>query len=179
MDHSRITQPDPADMAALFERTFTASEGADEGQLIGDLARNLVNTTPGAELWVYGAQEAGTLCGAIVFTTLHFARDPRRVVLLSPVAVAPEYQGQGVGQALLRFGLDDLRISGVDFALSYGDPAFYRRVGFRQITQDEAAPPQPLSFPEGWIGQGLSDRAAFPIIGPSRCAAALDDPAFW
>ncbi len=179
MDYLRLSRPAEADLAVLFENSFTASEGAEEGRLIGRLARDLVTGTPASELWVFGASQAGRLCGAIVFTALHFARDPRTAVLLAPVAVAPDWQGRGVGQALLRFGLDDLRAAGIDFALSYGDPAFYSRVGFRRITPDDAAPPRPLSMPEGWIGQGLSDRAEFPILGPSTCAAALDDPDFW
>jgi len=58
---------------------------------------------------------------------------PRRLVpvlVLSPVCVAPEHQGSGVGSALVRHGLAQVA-QGVDpLVFLEGDPAYYGRFGF-------------------------------------------------
>ncbi|MEE4119616.1 MAG: N-acetyltransferase [Paracoccaceae bacterium] len=163
----------------LFATTFTASEGAEEGALIGTLVRDLLDGTPPDDIRVFTASEGGALAGAVIFTRLRYAGDARTVVLLSPMAVAPGGQGRGIGQALIRHGLDALRAEGADVALTYGDPAFYGKVGFVAVTEAMAPPPQPLSHPEGWIGQALDGGDLAPLTGPATCAAALDDPAYW
>lgn len=172
--------PYPApEIAALFTQSFTASEGAAEGALVGGLARDLLASTPAADLHCFTARDAGTLVAAVLFTRLHYAQDPRHVVLLSPMAVASDRQGQGLGQALLRHALDSLRAEGVDIAITYGDPAFYGKLGFRPLSTATAAAPHPLRQPEGWIGQSLRGDALPPLAGPVRCAPALDAAEFW
>lgn len=166
-------------IAALFKATFTDSEGAEEGQLIGDLALRLMQTTPPDDLFVFTAREGAQLLGAILFTRLRYAEDDRKVMLLSPVAVRSDRQGQGVGQKLITQGLDTLRMAGMEAAMTYGDPGYYGRVGFAQVDAEFAPPPQPLSQPEGWLAQSLTDAPLTAFKGTSRCAPALDDPAYW
>ena len=108
-----------------------------------------------------------------------YVGDPRRVFLLSPVAVATAHQGKGVGQRLIAHGLDALRREGVEIAVTYGDPAFYGRVGFVPVSEMDLPAPQPLSQPQGWIAQSLTDAPLTPLLGPARCVAAFDDPALW
>lgn len=167
------------EIVGLFEATFTASEGAEEGRLIGRLVAGLLATTPPGELFVFSAREAGALIGCILFTRLHFPQDAPKVVLLSPVAVAPDRQGQGVGQALLGHGLARMAETGAEVAVTYGDPGYYARVGFRPVTVEAVAPPHPLSQPEGWLAQGLTGAPLGQLTGPSRCAPAFDDPSYW
>lgn len=166
-------------LTRLFTETFTASDGPEEGAQIGGLVRDLLARTPAPDLWVFRAEGEDGLIGAAVFTTLRYPEDPRQVVLLSPMAVATPRQGQGLGQALIGQALDALRGEGVAVALTYGDPAFYGRVGFVPLTEAQARPPRPLSMPEGWIGQSL-DGGAMPVLqGPSVCVAAMDRPDIW
>ncbi|MFD0936100.1 GNAT family N-acetyltransferase [Methylobacterium trifolii] len=49
---------------------------------------------------------------------------------LGPVAVQPEYRGQGIGQRLIEAGLGSLRERGAGGCVVLGDPAYYRRFGF-------------------------------------------------
>ena len=49
---------------------------------------------------------------------------------LGPIAVRPEYQGQGVGSRLMDIGLEICRSNGVDFVVLLGDPGYYLRFGF-------------------------------------------------
>ena len=167
------------DLIELFATTFTASEGAGEGEAIGGLARDMFATTPEEDVLVCSAWDGDALAGCIAFTRLTFEQDPRTAFVLAPVAVETSRQGKGIGQALLRFGLSEMRKHGVDVAFTYGDPAYYGKVGFVPITEDMARAPQSLSMPQGWLAQSLTDAQLTPFKGPSRCVAALDAPQFW
>ncbi len=174
-----LTQADTVAVCRVMQDSFAASEGPDEGALIGRLARDLMSTTPHADLHAFGAFEEGAMIGAILFTRLLFTEDPRTALLLSPVAVASARQGKGVGQTLLRFGLAAIRDSGADVAVTYGDPNYYRKVGFLLVTQADLPPPHPLGQPHGWLAQSLVGGVLTPFKGRSRCAPGLDDPAYW
>ena len=163
----------------LFGATFTASEGAEEGALIGDLVRRLIAQTPAEDLRVFTAWEDRALLGGILFSRLAYEGDPRTVFMMAPVAVATEHQGKGLGQQLISHGLDVLKQEGVDIAVTYGDPAFYGRVGFAPVSEVVLSAPHTLQQPEGWIAQSLTDAPLTPVNGPVRCVAAFNDPALW
>jgi putative acetyltransferase len=163
----------------LVTASFTASEGAQEGALIGELVRNLLGGTPEKDLYVFSSVESGVIVGSIVFSRLTYEQDERTVFVLGPVAVATDQQGKGIGQRLLTHGLASLRNAGVDIAMTYGDPNYYAKVGFMPISEKDAQAPFPLKRPEGWLVQSLSVWGMTPLKGPSRCVAALNDPAFW
>lgn len=166
-------------IADLFRETFTASEGPDEGALVSSLAQRLLSETPAEDIHAFASETADAFTGAVIFSRMIYQDDPREVFILSPMAVVPAMQGRGVGQALIRYGLSALGASGVDAALTYGDPAFYGRVGFQPITTDIAAAPFPLSFPHGWLGQSLNGDELDPLKGRARCVPALADPSVW
>jgi predicted N-acetyltransferase YhbS len=163
----------------LFTRTFTASEGPEEGALIGGLVRNLLASTAEQDRFVFKAEDGAAVVGAILFSRLSYEQDERTLFVLGPVAVATDRQRQGIGQRLLRHGLASLRNAGVDIVMTYGDPRYYAKVGFRPISETDARAPFALKHPEGWLAQSLTDRAMTPLKGPSRCVEALNDPLFW
>ena len=173
----------------LFRETFAASEGASEGTSIGALVRDLLDGTLPEDIRVFIAEDAedaedeaaedGTPIAAAVFTRLSYPQDARTVFLLSPLAVATARQGFGIGQELLGQALEALRSDGVDVVATYGDPAFYGKVGFAPLSQDTAQPPLPLSRPEGWLGRALNADGFAPLAGPSTCVMALRDPHLW
>lgn len=167
------------EITALFREAFAASEGPEEGRVIGSLSHALLTTTPAEDLLVCLADGVGGLEGAIVFTRMSYPEDKRSVFVLGPVAVAPARQGKGVGQALLRHGLERLRARGAEVALTYGDPAYYGRVGFAPISQDAVAAPYALQYPEGWLGQSLTEAPLGTIAGPATCVPGFADPAYW
>ncbi|MGI3163485.1 GNAT family N-acetyltransferase [Pseudooceanicola sp. 200-1SW] len=164
---------------SAFRALFRASFGPEEGPLIGDLVGDLLARTPAPDLRVFrDLRDEGPVAGGI-FTRLRFAEDPAVVFLLSPMAVAPGWQRIGIGQALLRHALDALKAEGVAVVMTYGDPAFYGRLGFAPVTAAQVPPPLPLSMPQGWIGQRLTGGGAPVLRGASRCVAALDRADIW
>lgn len=179
MDFSTDYETHAERIVDLFGATFTASEGAQEGALIGDLVRRLIAQTPAEDLRVFTAWEDGTLTGGILFSRLAYEGDPRTVFMMAPVAVATEHQGKGIGQQLITHGLDVLRQEGVDIAVTYGDPAFYGRVGFAPVSEADLPAPHALQHPEGWIAQSLTEAPLTPVSGPVRCVDAFNDPALW
>ncbi|NEX15815.1 MAG: GNAT family N-acetyltransferase [Halochromatium sp.] len=179
MQFSTNTQDREKAIIELFRATFTASEGAEEGALIGDLVKNLLASTAEQDRFVFIAEEKGAIIGGILFSRLTYEQDERTVFVLAPVAVATDQQGKGIGQRLLHQGLAALRSAGVDIAMTYGDPGYYAKVGFKPISEADAPAPFKLQQPEGWLAQSLTDRAMTPLKGPSRCVEALNDPVFW
>ncbi len=179
IDFELATIVHPGEIAALFEATFADSENADEGILIGNLAKGLIETTPDTNIAVFTASDNDRAIGCIIFTRLCFEADERLVYLLSPVAISSDQQGLGIGARLINFGLGALRDSGVNVAVTYGDPDYYKRVGFKPIGTDIIPSPLPLEQPDGWLAQSLTGEEIYPLDGPSRCANALNDPAYW
>lgn len=163
----------------LCSSTFTASEGAQEGESIRRLVTGLLGTAPQDDVVVVWAREGPTMLGCIVFSRVRYDQDDRTVFVLAPVAVRTDRQGEGIGQQLLTHGLKEMRRRGIDVVLTYGDPAYYAKVGFALITEDIARAPRPLSFPQGWLGQSLSGQPLGPLRGRARCMPALDRPEYW
>ncbi|WP_412554124.1 GNAT family N-acetyltransferase [Shimia sp. MIT1388] len=179
MIYAEDLTPDADAVIKLFAATFAASEGEAEGALIGDLVTNLLRDRAAAGTQVFTATDNGTLVAAVLFSPLPYSEDPRRVVLLSPMAVTTQRHGEGIGQALITHALATLRDQGAEVAITYGSPVFYGKTGFEPLTEDTAPAPQPLSFPHRWIGQSLTDAPLTPLKGTPSCVAALNDPQFW
>lgn len=54
---------------------------------------------------------------------------------LGPVSVSPDFQGQGIGRLVVDAVLSRLRAQDVAGCVVLGDPAYYRRFGFRTLPQ--------------------------------------------
>ena len=106
---------------AIYEAAF--------GQLIeADLVRHLHHDGELLlSLTAYADEPAGHI--AFSYLTLHEA-PPVKGAVLAPLAVAPEFQKQGVGSTLVRRGLERLTADGYDLVVVLGDPNYYGRFGF-------------------------------------------------
>ena len=162
----------------LFIKTFSDSEGEAEGTLIGNLVDDLINNTDADDLDGFIATEDKQIIGSIFFSRLTF-QQVVNAFLLSPVAIHPEYQGKGIGQRLINFGIEQLKKKSVTLIVTYGDPAFYSKVGFIQIDEQTIKPPFVLSQPEGWMAQSLDNDEIIPIRGNSFCVKAFNNPELW
>ena len=77
------------------------------------------------------AEEERQIVGHIAFSPVTIAGADRRWFGLGPVAVRPTHQGKGIGAGLIEAGLAQLRLWGAAGCVVLGDPAYYRRFGFR------------------------------------------------
>jgi putative acetyltransferase len=166
------------ELTELFRTSFTASEGEAEGEAIATLVSRLSRAIDAERVCCFGAVEDHVLVAAIFFTELVFAADVR-VFMLAPVAVLPSCQRRGIGQALIRFGLDAMQQRGVEIAVTYGDPAFYGRVGFLPLPESILRAPMPLSMPQGWLGQSLTGKPIPTLFDRPTCVPAFDNPHYW
>ena len=95
---------------------------SDEARLVerfradGDAALSLV------------AVEAEAVVGHVLFSRL---RAPAAALALAPLAVRADRRRRGIGARLVRAGLDRAKREGWRAVVVLGDPAYYRRFGFR------------------------------------------------
>lgn len=165
-------------MASLFSSVFTASEGEEEGALIGKLALELSLAIDHQEIFSFGACEQNTIIGVIFFTRLSFEEDIS-VYMLAPVAVSTLHQRQGVGRSLISYGINELRNRSVEVIVTYGDPLYYSATGFKPLSVNFIQAPHALSMPQGWQGQSLTQTLIPAIQGRPTCVKAFDNPAYW
>jgi len=123
-----------ADHAAI-RRVETAAFGREDEADIVEGVRS-----EGADLVELVAERDGQIVGHILFSRM--TTQPARVMAgLAPVAVSPEAQGRGIGDALCRAGIEALRALGVEAVVVLGHPDYYPRFGF------SAAAAKPLASP--------------------------------
>lgn len=166
------------EVASLFTSVFSSSEGEQEGKLIGDLTSALAENIDNQEIICIGADDDGLIIGAIFFTRLRFD-EPIKVFMLAPVAVSTANQGSGVGQALISFGLRELKNRSAVLAITYGDPSYYSKVGFQPLSEDVIQAPVQLSMPEGWLGQSLLEETIPTLKSRPTCVREFDNPDYW
>jgi putative acetyltransferase len=76
------------------------------------------------------AEEDGEILGQVAFSPVAIDGAARDWYGLGPVAVRPDRQGQGIGQALIRAGLDRIRALGAQGCVLAGASGYYSRFGF-------------------------------------------------
>jgi predicted N-acetyltransferase YhbS len=66
-------------------------------------------------------------------------------VLLGPLAVHPDFAGQGYGRGLVSEALDDMKKAGVKLVVLVGDEPYYGRFGFKLVAPGQIAFPGPVN----------------------------------
>lgn len=131
MDGPVIRAYRPEDERAV-RAVVTTAFGA-EGEKVAGLVQDLRATQARAELV---ADEDGDVVGHVLLSRSWV--DARRalveVLVLSPLSVAPERQGRGVGTHLLRAAVAQARELGAPALFLEGSPAYYGPRGFEAAT---------------------------------------------
>lgn len=179
MHHRPLTAADGEAAIELVRTTFHQSEGEAEARAVSGLVARYFERFPRTDLRGFGAFDGDAFIGCLFFSRLHFTESEAQVFLLSPMAVHPDFQGKGIGQNLIHFAHHDLRQRGAQLAVTYGDPAFYSKTGYRPVTVSDLAAPHPLSMPQGWIAQSLDGTTPLHVPGPSTCVPELDSADLW
>lgn len=178
IEFSLFNPSSSVEVVELYLNVFSTSEGVNEGRSVATLVSNLINTTNENDLIGFVSKQDDKIVGCIFFSRFNLAEN-RTAFLLSPVAVSTQFQGKHIGQELISYGLRYLANKGVNFALTYGDPEFYSKVGFKKIKESDIAPPFKLSQPIGWLAQTLDGNSKITVKGSTQCVEAFNDPIHW
>lgn len=141
---------------AIHRAAFAGTEYGHQGE--AELVRMI--EADGDALVSLVAEQSDAVVGHVLFSRMDVEADgaPLAAAGLAPVAVVPDVQGQGVGDALIRAGLDRLREQGIAISFVLGHADYYPRFGYS---------------PE------LAARFASPFAGPHFMAMMLDNGAAW
>lgn len=162
----------------FFREVFEKSEGPDEGLLIGSLASEIFRSTEPYDFYCDVITENDQIIASAFYTRLTYPSGVNTFVI-GPVAVHHDFQRRGIGQKLLKTGITSKIKTGMDYILTYGDPAFYGKVGFVQISEDDVKAPFRLSLPEGWLLYHHSADYRSELAGNPNCVQALNDVRYW
>jgi putative acetyltransferase len=112
---------DPA-VRSLLIRTFGSD---DEARLMERLQEE------DADRISFVALAEDKIVGQILFSPVSFDNDIDSYALaLAPLAVLPQYQGQGIGSKLVRRGLDQAIVFRYALVFVLGAPGYFHRFGF-------------------------------------------------
>lgn len=81
------------------------------------------------------AELDGHVIGHIAFSPVTISDGTGDWYGLGPVSVLPEYQRQGVGKALIQEGLSRLKDINAKGCCLVGHPAYYKKFGFKNVTE--------------------------------------------
>lgn len=154
------TKNDYSQVYNLIKEAFALAEYADgnEQDLVTALRENKEVFVPELSLV---AEIDGIIIGHILFTKMKVGNDI--VLALAPLSVKPEYQGTGVGTALILEGHRIARNLGYTYSVVLGSETYYPRVGY--LPAEEFHITIPDGFPaENYMAVQLSPHAK-PIHG--------------
>src|SRR5210317_517134 len=119
----------------FFKKVFTQSEGKKEGKIVSKLSFKLAKLIDGKNVIGIEAKIKTKIVGYIFLTKL---------------------QNQGIGQKIIQFALKYLQKQKVDLLMTYGDPRYYRKSGFKKTNIAIIPAPYKLSQPIGWLVNKIS-----------------------
>lgn len=160
----------PGDQTAVRLVNELAFGRADEA----DLVDTLRSTCPDALAFV--AVDGDTVVGHILFTpvVVDSRGGPVTGSGLAPMAVLPSHQGQGVGTALVRHGIKELRTRGCPFVVVVGHPAYYPRFGFELASRQGLTSQWPDMPDEAFMVIVLDEGAMKGVTGVARYRGEFD-----
>lgn len=146
-----IRNSEPADVGAIEMLYPDAFPDEDLLPLVRDLLSDSTVATS-----IVGELDSG-IVGHLILAKCGVTGTRVNAALLGPLAITPAWQGHGIGSALVRAGLRQLKDKDVSVACLLGDPAFYGRLGF--LPESSIRPPYPLppEYDGAWQSHFLCD----------------------
>ncbi|MCU7892946.1 MAG: N-acetyltransferase [Candidatus Thiodiazotropha sp. (ex Ustalcina ferruginea)] len=177
----KIRHSTESDCTAISDIHMSAF-GKEQGHEIVDLVNSLLDDATAEPLLSLVAESAGRLVGHILFTQAKVQSDKEvSARILAPLAVTYDFQGAGVGGALVREGLNQLAESGVDLVFVLGHPGYYPKFGFQTagVLGYEAPYPILSEHADAWMVQALKAGVIGTIEGKVQCSDILNQPQYW
>ncbi|WP_340115334.1 N-acetyltransferase [Pelagibius sp. 7325] len=121
------------------------------------------------------AREGGRLVGTVRLWAISaghgHGKGAGSLLLLGPLAVAPERQGEGIGARLMRSALNRAAATGHGGVILVGDAPYYRRFGFSAALTENLEMPGPVER-HRFLGHELRPGALAEARGLVRAAGA-------
>jgi putative acetyltransferase len=165
-DKAVIRRENTGDRSTVRSINEAAFGRPDEADLVERLR------TEGAVLLSLVAEFEQRIVGHILFSrmSIETGGDPVSAVALAPMAVLPGHQRRGIGERLIRHGLNLLRGRGEQIVIVLGHPDYYPRFGFSSQRARSLASPFP---PEALMAMELRPGALDGIRGKVRYPGAF------
>jgi predicted N-acetyltransferase YhbS len=90
------------------------------------------------------ADRNGRLIATLRITEVSIGGVPG-AALLGPLAVDPEFRGQGYGRQLAAEAMDEMKAAGIAVVVLVGDEPYYGRFGFRPVQPGSIIFPGPVN----------------------------------
>ncbi len=162
-----IVRPETLNELPLIRSVNESAFGRqDEAQLVDNLRAE------GAVLVSLVAEVHGRVVGHILFSRMWIetAEDLMPAVALAPMAVVPDHQRRGIGEQLIREGLNVLCALGEQVVIVLGHPNYYPRFGFSRDKARSLSSPFPA---EAFMAIELRPDALEGIHGKVKYPAAF------
>ena len=126
---------------SVVKSAFDSAEHADGNE------QDLVNALRKSSAFIpelsLVAETDGKIAGHIMFTKAEIGNNV--VLALAPLSVLPEYQGKGIGTALIKEGHRIAEELGYEYSIVLGSEHYYPRTGY--IPSDEFGIKPPFDVP--------------------------------
>jgi putative acetyltransferase len=119
-----IRRENPGDEQGIREVNLNAFETTAEADVIDRLREAC------PEFMSFVALDEARIVGQLLFTPAVTIEQGIKGMGLAPLAVHSDYQNQGIGTALMRYGIAKIREAGYPFIIVLGHPDYYPRFGF-------------------------------------------------
>lgn len=124
-----VIRPKSTDDYEAIRRVVAAAFGADAEAILVERIRASPEYVPEMALV---AEIGDELVGHVMISgaVIRNADGERRISMLSPLAVVPSRQREGIGSALVRAAIAVAEAQGEPLVILEGSPAYYGRLGF-------------------------------------------------
>ncbi len=173
-----IRESNDSDNTAILKVNKKAFNSDEEGNLVFDLFSDQ-SAKPLLSLIALKDKET---VGHILFTKCTVKPHvDASIYLLAPLSVLPSHQGEGIGGALIKRGLEILTLWEVDLVFVLGHIRYYPRFGFKPAFPlgFTASYPIPEERTDGWMVNELNPEIARNVKGQVICADMLNKPEYW
>ena len=162
----------------FFKNVFTKSEGKKEGNVVSTLSFKLAKLIDEKNIIGIEGKINNKIVAYIFLTKLSFKEDCL-VYLLAPVAVDNKIQKKGIGKKIIKFGIKYLKKHKVDILMTYGDPSYYSKVGFKKTKVSIVPAPYKLSQPIGWLINKISSKKLNKFKSKPNCVRPFRNKKLW
>ncbi len=167
-----IRQTTPADTAQILTLYPQAFPDEDLRPVVSALLKQ------GSQVLSLATFDGDALIAHVLFSLCKTKDQNQTGALLGPLGVIPPRQRQGLGDTLVRTGLERLEKSRVSQVFVLGGPAYYQRFGFTPERHVLAPYPLPAEYGDAWQSMPLAARAPL-LAGRLSLPEPWMDTALW